>query len=82
MWFTFEARMPYYGDSDYLDSLVTSVKQRLGNVPIDITSFEYNGTIEVNVSQEVAIELSRLPQVGLVYSSGDREMLCSPRTYV
>jgi len=33
-------------------------------------------------TNEEARRLYELPQVGLIYSSVDREMLCSPRTIV
>lgn len=83
MWIRFETRMPYQQDPDFRDSLVFGIKSRLGNVPVDITLFDDYGTMEVDVtSLEEAHQLYELPQVGLIYSSGDREMLCSPRTIV
>lgn len=83
MWFKFETRMPYHQDPDYRDSLVFGIKSKLGNVPVDITLFNDYGTLEVDVpSHEVAHRLYELPQVGLIYSSNDREMLVSPRTII
>lgn len=82
MWLRAEGRMPYHDDSDYRASVVASIKQAFGDVPVDVTLFETWGIFEVQLGYERASELAALPLVGSVRSAVDRDMMLGPRTVV
>ena len=77
MWYHITAALPYYGDLDYQSSLVNQIKQRLGDVPVDVTFFRY-GFAEVYTEDPAT--LSRVPLIQQVRDSVDREMTLGPRT--
>lgn len=77
MWYRITPALPYHADSDYQDSLVHQIKQRLGDVPVDVTFFSY-GFAEVYTEDPAT--LSRVPLIQKVRSSVDREMTLGPRT--
>jgi hypothetical protein len=83
MWLTAGTRMPFYGDPDYRVSVIASVKARFGGAPVDVTVFESWGLFEVYLgSVEDLYELGKLPLVGFVRPSVDRELLSGPRVVV
>lgn len=72
----------YYDDPDYRASVVASIKQKFGDVPVDVTLFADFGIFEVQLDWQRESELAALPLVGRVYSAVDREMISTPRTVV
>ena len=82
MWLRAVPRMPYYDDPDYRASVVASIKQRFGNVPVDVTLFEAFGIFDVQLDRQLESELSALPLIGRVYPAVDREMTLGSRTVI
>lgn len=75
MWLRAECRLPYYADPDYRDSVVRSIKQRFGDVPVEVQYFESWGVFEVYLGEPNAEEaLAALPLIGPVRRAVDREM--------
>lgn len=82
MWIHANTRMPYHADQDYRDSVVFSVKQRFGDVPIDVTFLSSWGFLEVDILREDMPALAALPLIERVYESADREIYRGPRDVV
>lgn len=75
MWLRAGCRMPYYADPDYRLAVVQSIKQRFGDVPVEVQHLEVWGSFEVYISERNAEEaLAALPLIGSVRRAVDREM--------
>jgi hypothetical protein len=81
-WLQATCRLPYHQDPDYRDSLVNSIKQQFGNVPVDITYLESWGSVDVALGYESMDALFNLPLIGQVRTAVDREMFLGTRTVV
>lgn len=82
MWFRTRPKMPYHADPDYRDSVVDSIKQTLGDVPVDVTLLETYGVLEVDIDPAQEELLTSLPLLGLVVRSVDRDFVTGPRVVV
>jgi hypothetical protein len=80
-WNTVELKLPYYHDQDYRESVVASIKNTLGDVPVDITHLEYGYGVEIFCEFPLLSNLS-MEMFGDFRQTCDRGMVTSPRTIV
>lgn len=82
MWYSIKCELPYSGDFDYRLALIASVKSALNTATVDVTLLETYGILEIDTDDAGALAVSKLPMIGKIKASIDREMLAGPRIYI
>lgn len=75
-----KGRMPYHGDRDYQDALITAVRRHV--TLIDVSLLEIYGSLEVDIEDEALIPLLKEPLVGEASPVRDVEMRLEGRVYI
>lgn len=81
MWYQIKLKLPYHQDKDYQETIINSIINKLGNVPIDITLLNDYGIIEV-LTDKIE-DLKEIQNIGEIKAeSADRMILSGNRVII